>query len=87
MTNIRSNLLTKAFSLAQAPLHIIRWCGNHGPCPNAGFSFGLLLKKRCWTIDRLVKRGLDHPEKCLLCDQEAETMDHLFVTCVFAREF
>lgn len=28
---------------------------------------------RCWTADRLARRGLNHPEKCLLCDQQEET--------------
>jgi hypothetical protein len=35
----------------------------------------------------LAKRGLDHPEKCPLCDQESESLDHILVSCVFAREF
>jgi hypothetical protein len=42
---------------------------------------------RLWTADRLLKRGMDHPEKCPLCDQEQETCDHLLIGCVFAREF
>jgi hypothetical protein len=29
---------------------------------------------------------LDHPECCPLCAQEQETIEHLLVTCVFARE-
>jgi hypothetical protein len=49
--------------------------------------YWLVTQKRCWTTDRLTKQGLDHPKKCLLCDQEAENIDHLLVTCVFAREF
>jgi hypothetical protein len=53
--------------------------------PKCRFFIWLVTQKRCWTANRLAKRGLDHSEKCLLCDQEAETMDHL--TCVFAREF
>jgi hypothetical protein len=43
--------------------------------------------RRCWTADRLRKRGLDHPECCPLCDQEHETINHLLVGCVFTREF
>jgi hypothetical protein len=35
----------------------------------------------------LVARGLDHLECCLLCEQETETIDHLMVSCVFARQF
>jgi len=42
---------------------------------------------RCWTADRLARRGLPHPEQCPLCDQEDETINHLLVSCVFARQF
>ena len=44
------------------------------------------LRRRLWTADRLVKRGLDHPTECVLCCQEQETTDHLTMQCVFARE-
>jgi hypothetical protein len=43
--------------------------------------------KKCWTADRLDRRGLDHPEKWPLCDQDEETIDHLLVSCVFAKQF
>jgi hypothetical protein len=23
---------------------------------------------KCWTADRLARKGLQHPESCLLCD-------------------
>jgi hypothetical protein len=36
---------------------------------------------------KIAKRGLSHPEKCPLCDQEAETLDHLLVTCSFSTIF
>jgi hypothetical protein len=41
---------------------------------------------KCWTADRLAKIGLYHLEKCPLCDQE-EDIDHLLLSCVFARDF
>jgi hypothetical protein len=47
----------------------------------------LVAHKRCWIADHLTRRGLNHPEKCPLCDQEDETIDHLLVACVFARQF
>jgi hypothetical protein len=43
------------------------------------FFIWLVEHNRCWTADRLIKRGLDRPEQCPLCDQEAETMNHLLV--------
>ncbi|GJN13726.1 hypothetical protein PR202_gb00464 [Eleusine coracana subsp. coracana] len=46
----------------------------------------LAIRNKCWTADRLANRGLDHPEKCPLCDQEEETIQHLLTTCVVARE-
>jgi hypothetical protein len=46
----------------------------------------LAVINRCWTADRLARRGLDHPDKCPLCDQEDETVQHILVSCVFARE-
>ena len=41
---------------------------------------------RCWTADWLARRGLQHPDKCLLCDQEEETIQHILTSCVFARQ-
>lgn len=37
----------------------------------------LAIRNRCWTADRLQKRGLPHPAQCPLCDQEGETVQHL----------
>jgi hypothetical protein len=50
------------------------------------FFMWLVEHNRCWTSDRLAKRGLDHLERCPLCDQHEETINHLLVTCVFARQ-
>jgi hypothetical protein len=54
--------------------------------PKCRFFLWLAALKKCWTADRLEKRGLDHPERCPLCDKERETIDHLLVACVFSRE-
>ena len=40
-----------------------------------------------WTADRLQKRGLPHPERCPFCDQEDENIQHILISCVFARQF
>ena len=50
------------------------------------FFLWLAIRNRCWTSDRLAKRGLPHPDKCPLCDQEDETIQHLLTSCVVARQ-
>ena len=51
------------------------------------FFLWLVAHDKCWTTDRLARRGLPHPAQCPLCDQEEETVNHLLVSCVFARQF
>jgi hypothetical protein len=50
------------------------------------FFMWLVAHNKCWTADRLAKKGLPHPEHCPLCSQEEETIDHLLVSCVFSRQ-
>uniref|UniRef100_A0A0A9CIF0 Reverse transcriptase zinc-binding domain-containing protein n=1 Tax=Arundo donax TaxID=35708 RepID=A0A0A9CIF0_ARUDO len=47
----------------------------------------LAVLNRCWTGDRLAKRGLPHPAACPLCDQAEESINHILTSCAFAREF
>jgi hypothetical protein len=53
--------------------------------PKCRFLLWLVAHNRCWTADRLEKRGLNHPPRCSLCDQEPETINHLLVSCSFSR--
>ena len=50
------------------------------------FFLWLALKNRCWTADRLGRRGLPRPASCPLCDQEEEDIDHLLLGCALSRE-
>ncbi|WVZ76728.1 hypothetical protein U9M48_024677 [Paspalum notatum var. saurae] len=54
---------------------------------NCRFFMWLVAHDRCWTADRLARRGLQHHPRCLLCDQDFETIDHLLASCVFSRQF
>jgi hypothetical protein len=47
----------------------------------------LVAHNRCWTADRVARQGIPHPERCPPCDQAPETINHLLVGCIFAREF
>lgn len=56
--------------------------GNLGPRTSANFFC-------CWQsviADRLAKWGRPHPDKCPLCDQEEDTIQHLLTSCVVARQ-
>jgi hypothetical protein len=62
-------------------------CGSRGHPPNAIFFVWLAIRNKCWTADRLQRKGLPHPMVCPLCDQEQETILHLLCSCSFARQF
>jgi hypothetical protein len=48
------------------------------------FFVWLASRNRCWTADRLQRRGLPHPAACPLCDQEPESIQHLLLGCTVA---
>ena len=45
----------------------------------------LALKQRLWTADRRRRHNLDAHDTCWLCDKEAETADHMLISCSFAK--
>ena len=54
--------------------------------PRCKYFVWLATLNRCWTADRLACRGMDYPESCPLCDQDNETVQHLLISCDFARQ-
>ncbi|KAM0883422.1 hypothetical protein ACQ4PT_031650 [Festuca glaucescens] len=46
----------------------------------------LALRRRCWTADRRLRRGLPSHSLCPLCGVADETLDHLSLQCIFAHE-
>jgi hypothetical protein len=53
--------------------------------PRVKFFHWLAHKDRCWTAERLQRHGLQHHPRCLLCDQEPESMQHLLLACPLSR--
>jgi hypothetical protein len=49
------------------------------------FFLWLVLRDRCWTEDRLERRGLSRPLACPFCDQSQESITHLLLGYVLAR--
>jgi hypothetical protein len=46
----------------------------------------LVLHARSWTSERAWRHGLHNDTCCALCDQGVETIDHLLISCPYARE-
>ncbi|KAM0853387.1 hypothetical protein ACQ4PT_051108 [Festuca glaucescens] len=49
------------------------------------FHAWLALRRRCWTADRLLRRGLPTHMLCPLCKVHDEMLDHLSLDCPFAK--
>lgn len=60
--------------------------GKARPSGKCKFFMWLVTHDRCWTADRLARKGLPHTEQCLLCDQDKEKINHLLLHCVCARQ-
>jgi hypothetical protein len=73
-------------SLDRSRLNLGGRYGSVGHLGSVNYSSGFAVQNRCWTADRLARRGITHREKCPLCDQEEETIQHLLTRCVFSRQ-
>jgi hypothetical protein len=51
------------------------------------FFLWLAAHNKCWTADPLARHGMTRSDKCPLCDQGEETIDHLLISCAFLRQF
>lgn len=54
--------------------------------PMVKFFFWLVMHGRCWTADMRFHHGIQDSNTCIICDQEAETMDHILLGCSFSCE-
>jgi hypothetical protein len=54
--------------------------------PNCRVFIWRAARNRCWTAYRLSRHGLPHPASYPFCDQVGETLDHLLMGYVLARE-
>jgi hypothetical protein len=54
--------------------------------PRCKFFIWLVFHNRARTAVRLARRNLPHLEVCPFCNQEEETINHILIGCVFARE-
>ncbi|WVZ69203.1 hypothetical protein U9M48_018027 [Paspalum notatum var. saurae] len=53
--------------------------------PKVKFFAWLAAQDRCWTAVRRHRHGLQDDNVCALCDQEAESINHLLLHCSFSK--
>lgn len=70
--------------MPRPPWHTGVWF--KGCIPKHAFHFWVVILNRLPVRDRLVRWGLEVSDKCLLCTQNIETRDHLFLSCDYSRE-
>ncbi|XP_070006069.1 uncharacterized protein LOC142162817 [Nicotiana tabacum] len=59
-------------------------CHNTG-CPRWTFILTVAAHGKLYTKDRLQKRGLQVDQKCVLCNQANETIQHFFFECTYTK--
>jgi hypothetical protein len=64
----------RAFFNGSATFEPWRWIWKCWAPDKCNFFIWLAIQNRCWTADRHAHKGMSHPEKCHLCDQEEETI-------------
>ena len=57
-----------------------------GLTPKINIFFWVMLQNRILTVDNLIKRGQKIPNRCILCKNHCESVDHLFLHCDFTRQ-
>eukprot|EP00253_Pinus_taeda_P016670 PITA_16670 len=55
--------------------------------PKVNFFFWMLMHNKLLTGDNMAKRKFAGPHWCALCRCNTETAQHLFIDCLFAKEF
>lgn len=54
--------------------------------PKINFFCWLLAHKKVLTAENLKTRGICGPSRCVMCQSEEETLQHLFIECNYAKE-
>ncbi|XP_015060281.1 uncharacterized protein LOC107006172 [Solanum pennellii] len=58
---------------------------NNAARPKAYFTMWIMMNQRLVTVDRLAQWGIEVEKTCVLCKNDEETAENLFIQCSFAR--
>ncbi|XP_019240695.1 PREDICTED: uncharacterized protein LOC109220693 [Nicotiana attenuata] len=53
--------------------------------PKHSFICWLAMRRKLLTKDRTLRMGITEDSECMLCDGQAESIDHLFFECTFSK--
>nr|XP_009781722.1 PREDICTED: uncharacterized protein LOC104230578 [Nicotiana sylvestris] len=59
-----------------------RWVWDRNNIPKHSFICWLAMHRRLLTRERLATLGICQKDHCVICGEEAETIDHLFFECI-----
>ncbi|XP_074298021.1 uncharacterized protein LOC141628823 [Silene latifolia] len=62
-----------------------KWIWNEQVVPKHQFVGWLYAHGAMRTKDKLIKYGIEVDDSCLLCNQAAESLDHLLCDCIYSR--
>ena len=57
-----------------------------GMTPKVNVYFWILLQNKVLTVDNLIKRGFIITNRCALCKNDGESVDHITLHCPFTRK-
>lgn len=80
--------LKDAYTFFSPPTHNRNWAKliwNQAIPPSKSFMVWRLFHKKMPTDENLKLRGCSFPSMCTLCSKEAESAEHLFLNCTFAK--
>ena len=67
-------------------MHWCRQIWNRKIVPKHGFVIWLAIQDRRQTKSRLMRFGITNKTRCVLCDEQLETGEHLYFECDWTKE-
>ncbi|XP_009790774.2 uncharacterized protein [Nicotiana sylvestris] len=88
ITNMNSCSIKQIYHRLRGMFEKVSWrkvvCHNGG-CPRWNFVLTMTAHGRLYTQDRLQRWGVAVDQDCIMCNNEKETIQHLFFKCSYAQ--